>query len=621
MTLEAWFTIGIIALVIAALVTNKISADVAMVGGLTLLMVGDFVLVRLFETGPVVSVPAAIKGFAHPAVLMVGSLFVVAQGLQETAAMEPIARKLLGRPRSVAMAQLRLMAQVAPMSAFMNNTPIVAMYLPMVMDWARKLKISPSKLLMPLSFSAILGGKLTYIGTSTNVVVLAMYVAAWGDAASRGWMEQAGTSPLSTTMQFWGVGLVGLPTAVVGIAFIMVASRWLLPERKPADPIVNDARRYQVEMVVKADSPIVGKTIEAAGLRNLPGLYLNRIERDDRILHAVGPDEVIRAGDRLAFAGILESVVDLRRIRGLEPATDQVEKVEADWRLRTFVEAVVSRTSPLVGRTVKGSRFRTVYNAAIIAVYRDGQPVHRKIGDIVLQPGDTLLLDTHGHFVEAYRNSGDFYLISPVEGSRPVRHERSWLALAILACLVGLLTLTPISPVLATMLCALAMVGTRCVTGTVARTAINWQVLLVIGAALGIGEALTQTGAAHQIAHGLLVAARGVGLGDSPTGMLLVIVLSGALFSQFITPYGAAVLMFPITMATAQDLGVRPEAFVFGLIVAVGSSYMSPVAYQTNLMVYGPGGYTFMDFVRLGTPLTILVAIVATAVAAFVFPF
>ena len=622
MSPQAWFTLGTIALVIAALVSNRISVDVAMIGGLTLLLVGDFVAQTLFGSlGIWADLGTAVKGFAHPALLMIGALFVVAAGLQETGGMEAVAQRLLGRPRTVAAAQLRLMVPVALMSGFMNNTPIVAMYLPIVNDWARKLRISPSKLFMPLSFSAILGGKITYIGTASNIVVMGMYLAFWKLDENRQWMTALGVEEVSERVRFWGVAALGIPTTVAGIALVILSSRWLLPERRPADATPHDTRRYQVEMEVKADSPIVGKSVEEAGLRHLPGLYLTQIEREGNSLPAVSPDERLQANDRLAFAGILESVMDLRKIRGLVPATDQVEKVSADRRLRTLVEAVVSRNSPLVGRTVRESQFRTVYNAAIIAVYRDGQHIHAKIGDIAMQPGDTLLLDTHTGFVNAYRNTGDFYLVSNVEGSRPIRFERAWLSLGILGALVVMLTSVPIHPVVAALLCAMAMVVTRCVTGTVARGAINWQVLIVIASALGMGEALIYTGAAHEITQSLLAACDGVGIGTNPHAMLFVMFALAALFSQLITNNGAAVLMFPIIMATARDLGVSPLPFVFVLMVAAGSTFMSPVAYQTNLMVYGPGGYRFMDYVRMGAPVTLLVAVLSTVFAPLFFPF
>ena len=618
---EAWFTIVIIGLVIAALMTNRISVDVAMVGGLTLLMVGDFIFGDVLGRGGVLSVPDAIAGFAHQAVMMIGALFVVAAGLQETGGMQIIAQRLLGRPKTILGAQLRLMGPVALLSGFMNNTPIVAMYLPIVGDWAKKLRISPSKLFMPLSFAAILGGKLTYIGTASNIVVMGLFIRFLADPLEQQWLDALGVTEPSSTVQFWGIAVIGVPTAIAGIVFIALTSKWLLPQRTPAEPVTLDARKYEVEMIVKPDSAIVGKTIEAAGLRHLPGLFLTQIERAGTVLWAVSPNQRIEADDRLAFVGVLESVVDLRKIRGLVPATDQVQKLAIGSQPRMFVEAVVSHNSPLVGRTVRKSKFRGRYNAAIIAVHRNGEHINAKIGDIVLKPGDTLLLDTHAGFVDAYRNSDDFYLVSTVEDSRPVRHERAWLALGILAALIVMLTVTPISPVIAAFLCAMAMITTRCVTGTVARAAINWQVLIVIGCALGMGVALQQTGAADVITHMILDLCARIGVSQNPHAMLFAMFMLAAVFAQLITNYGAAVLMFPIMMATARDLGVRPEPFVFCLMAAAGSSFMSPVAYQTNLMVYGPGRYRFMDYVKLGTPLTLIVAVIACTVAPLFFPF
>ncbi len=618
---EAWFTVGTIVLVMLALVSNRMSVDVAMIGGLTILMAGDFLGGYFGDRHIWTAFDRSISGFAHPALLMIAALFVVAAGLQETGGMAAVAQRILGRPKSVPGAQLRLMVPVALMSGFMNNTPIVAMYLPIVSDWARKLRISPSKLFMPLSFGAILGGKLTLIGTASNIVVMALYLNYWTVGDNIAWLTQLGVTQFSENAQFWGIAVIGIPTTVAGVAMIAIASKWLLPERRPAATVQLDARRYQVQMLVKAESPVVGKSIEEAGLRHLPGLYLSHIERAGNVLPAVSPDQVLSAGDRLAFVGILESVVDLRKIRGLVPATDQVEKVSAARPMRTLVEAVVSRNSPLVGRTVRISRFRTVYNAAIIAVYRDAESIHAKIGDIVLEPGDTLLLDTHAGFVSAYRNSTDFYLVSTVEGSRPVRYERAWLSLAILGALVLMLTVVPIQPVVAAMLCAMVMIGTRCVTGTIARSAVNWQVLIVIASALGMGRALEDSGAAAAISDVLFMFCETVGIASHPHAMLLVMFLLAAGFSQLITNNGAAVLVFPIVMATARQLNVNPEPFVLTLMVAAGSSFLSPVAYQTNLMVYGPGGYKFIDFVRLGAPLTLLIAVLSTFFAPLFFPF
>jgi di/tricarboxylate transporter len=311
-------------------------------------------------------------------------------------------------------------------------------------------------------------------------------------------------------------------------------------------------------------------------------------------------------------------VVDLRKIRGLTAVPDQVEKVGTESGERTLVEAVVSHSSALVDRTVKESRFRTRYNAAIIAVHRNGEQIQAKVGDIKLRPGDTLLLDTHSGFVEAHRNSDAFYLVSAVEGSTPLRHERAALAWVLFGAVVATLTLTNIPPVTAALTAAAAMVLSGCVTAGAARSSVNLQVILVIASAIGIGQALEQTGAALTLADGVLSASSRLGLG--PRAMLFVTSLAAAVFAQLLTNNGAAALMFPVAMATAAELGVSPTPFMFALLFGAGLSLMTPFAYQTNLMVYGPGGYHFSDFMRMGGPLTLVLCALSAWLAPWFFP-
>lgn len=608
MAFEAWFTLAIIALIIVALISNRIGMDVALLGGLVVLM----------ATG-IVPVDKAIEGFASQAVLMIGGLYVIAAGMRETGAIEIAANRLLGRPRSANEAKIRLLGPVALLSGFMNNTPIVAMCIPLIRNWSRRLGISPSTLYMPLSFSAILGGRLTMIGTASNLVVVGLFTQYM--TREHAWLTEIGFSMPAEWVLFFGVGAIGLPCVVLGIIFIILTSRFLLPERMPAENASLDARTYQVEMVVAADAPIKGSTIEQAGLRQLPGLFLSQIDRGGVIMPAVGPEEILEAGDRLGFVGILDSVMDLRRIRGLEPATDQTGKLTGSTGSRTLAEVVVSANSPLVGQSVRGSRFRTRYNAVIIAVHRQGAKVDGKIGDIRLRIGDTLLLDTHVGFLEAHRDDPDFYLVSKVEESRPIRHNRAMLSMGILLLMVGLLiggSQINIPPLLAVWICAILMVFSRCVTGTVARASINLQVLVSIGAAIGLGAALEESGAASDIVGWLIGNASDMQL--HPTLMLLILFIIANVLSQLITPYAASVLMFPIVMQAAELLGVSPLAYVFTLMIA-GCNFSTPIGYQTNLMVYGPGGYRFLDYARLGIPLTILVAVICVIVAPFVFPY
>jgi len=620
---EAWYTLGLVLLLMIALVSGRIGTDTAMLGALTALMIAG-----------VLEPAQAVAGFADPSVLMIGGLFIIASGLTSTGATAMIASKVLGRPKSLPEAQLRLMAPVIGLSAFMNNTPIVAMYLPIVHNYARRLGVSPSKLFMPLSFAAILGGACTIIGTSTNVAVNELYINYF--AANEAELGSTfGLSMPSGARQFWGIAVVGIPSAIIGLVFIAFASNKLLPERSPPDDLGADARQYTTRVAVEPAGPIVGKTIEQAGLRQLPGLFLYAIERDGKQIPAVAPDTMLEAGDELVFTGVVESVVDLLKIKGLAPAEDQVKKIDAPRGERTVVEAVISHASPLVGRSVRDAAFRSRFNAAIIAVHRGGQRIEGKIGDIIFQAGDTLMLSTHVGFVNAFRNSRQFYLVSDVPGSEVVRHERAWLAVSIMVLLVALLTLPTaglfswinstfdldlplgVSKLTAVFLCAMLMVFTRCTTGSTARTNINWQVLITIAAAIGVGKAMAVTGAANEIAEIFLSLVGS--LGDR--AILFCFFWLTSIFCQIITEKGAAILMFPIAMAVPASSGVSPEPYVITLMAATACSFLTPIGFVTNLMVFGPGGYRFTDYFRLGFPMTLIVSAVATITVPIVFPF
>lgn len=602
---QAWLTLGSVVALVAALASGRIGPDTAMLS----------VLVLLLAAG-VLTPAEAFAGFSNTSVLMIAALFVVASGLTETGAMELMAGRLLGRPKSVAAAQLRLCAPVAGMSAFMNNTPIVAMYMPLVTGYARRLGASPSKLFMPLAFASILGGACTLIGTSTNVAVNGLYLTYFD--AHEAELAARGLSRPGAAQQFWQIAVVGVPATVLGLAFIVLTSRWLLPDRVTAETVQKGARAYTTSVIVEPEGPLVGKTIEDAGLRHLPGLFVFAIERaSGERVPAVGPEERLEAGDRLLLSGVVDSVVELLKTRGLSPDTDQVAKVQATLSERTVVEAVVSDTSPLVRRSVRESNFRGRFNAAIIAIHRGGQRVEGRIGDIVFQPGDTLLLSTHRDFPAAHRNSSHFYLVSNVEGSTPPRRSRAWLAALILAALVVTLTApTGVAPVVAVWVAAVAMVLTRCTTGTAARSSMPWQVLVVIAAAIGVGRAMDKTGAAEAVATVVF------GWTDSlgPRGLLFVFSLATMVACQFVTNKAAAVLMFPVAMALARDSGLSPEPFVVALMASAACSFLTPIGFVVNLMVYGPGGYRFSDYLRLGGPLTLLVATLCATLVPAVFP-
>jgi di/tricarboxylate transporter len=593
MTWESWFTLAVLALMVLALARNY-ATDLAMVAVVGVFMTAGLVSDKFPSPNKLVS------GLGNEALVTVLVLYVVVAGLSRTGAMSLVTRPLLGRPKNVTAAQLRLMIPCASLSAFLNNTPIVAMFLPVVSDLSKRTGIAPSKLFIPLSYATILGGVCTLIGTSTNMVVYGLAVAEVGRR---------------DVFNMFDLAWVGVPCAIVGITFLIVTGRWLLPERKPSISASADPREYTIEMEVEPASALVGQSIEAAGLRGLPGMYLAEIEREGRVLPAVASSETLRANDRLVFVGIVDSVLDLQKLRGLRPATNQVFKLDAPRSERCMIEAVVSPQCPLVGQTIRDGKFRAVYNAEVIAVARQGERVRQKIGDIEVRAGDTLLLEAHPSFADQQRNSRDFFLVSRVEDSTPPGHEKAWLAIGILVAMIVIAGFEWLSMVHAGLLAAGAMLVTGCCNASAARRSIDWEVLITIAAALGIGETMRSTGLAEQIATGAVGA-----IGDHPWGVLAGLYLVTMLLTELLSNNATAALMYPIAMASAAKLGVDFHPFLIAIMFAASCGFATPFGYQTNLMVYGPGGYRFSDFLRVGAALDLVVMAVALVAIPIAFP-
>ncbi len=582
LTWQAWLTAGVITLMFGVLVRGRIPTDAAVLGALCVLVIAG-----------VVSPAQAVAGFGNPAVATIGLLFALAVGLRETGAIALISRKLLKNPKTTLAAQARLVLPVALLSAFANNTPVVAAFMPMLASLSKRTGIPIGRLLMPLSFAAILGGLCTLIGTSTTLIVAGMLSAMQPDIAAKG-----GVAP---EFGMFTIAPVGIAVAAGGTLYMLAFGRTLLPERTNEPDAPDTVREYMTAMRVATDSPIVGHSIERAGLRHLPGLFLSRVDRGDEAITAVPPQFRIRAGDVLVFVGALESVVELQQLRGLIPVADGDEALEKHKGRAALTEAVVSPGSPLVGRSVRDAGIRTRYSAVVIAVHRLGERLEGKVGDIVLRPGDTLLLETADGFAERFQNSTEFHLVSE-RGEGTPRHERAWISLGILGVVVLALSIGLLQPLAAAMLGVLLMVTLRCCTVGQARRGVDWSVLLVIGGAFGLGAAMDNTGLAAELAHLVVVLAEGA------PPIVLIALLYGLTvgFTTFITNAAAAALIFPIGVGVAleADIPLLPVA----LCVAIASSaeFTTPLGYHTNLMVMGPGGYRFVDYVRFGGPMTLL---------------
>jgi di/tricarboxylate transporter len=596
---EAIFCLVVLGLIIFGLIRN-ISPDALLLGGV--------VLVTLVK---IISPEEALAGFSSPAVLTVGALYVVAAALQETGALDELGRRVFGQVRTEKVFLRRMSGIMPAMSAFLNNTPIVAMSIPIVSDWCKRHHVAPSKLLIPLSYLCIFGGTCTLIGTSTNLVVNGLMEETVRSSSA---LEQS-----LRPMGFFELGKVGLPYAVIGILYMLFIGRRLLPNRKdPMDTMASSAREYLANMLVKSEYRLVGQTIEEAGLRHLPGLFLAEITRDGQIISPVSPDFILKADDILTFTGAVSTIVDLEKFPGLVHIGEVKDASEIPITGRvTLCEAVVSPRFPGVGRTIRDGDFRARYNAVIIAVHRGGQRLAGKIGDIVLRAGDTLLIRAGAHFMRANRNNPHFLLVGGVADFRPFRYDKTLSSLLLLVFLVILLVTRATSIVMAAFLVAGLMVAIRCISITNARRSVDWRTLIAIASAFGIAKALVNSGAVDGIASFLVSTTEPFG----PYAILAAVYIMTSLLAATVTNNAAGALVFPFAVAIALSAGLNPRTFVMMVAFAASASFISPLGYQTNLMVYGPGGYRVMDFVKVGLPLNILLLICATIMVPMAWPF
>lgn len=606
MTWPAWFTLCLLLLMLGGLFRYAHLADVIFLGGLSLLSLAG-----------ILTPAEALAGFANSGLITVAALFVVAGALRETGALEAFGRRILKSPDGERSILLRLCTPIAAISAFLNNTTIVAMTMPSVVDWCRKHRFAASRLLIPLDFATIAGGMCTLIGTSTNLVVHGLMI----DSGMRGF-------------GFFELAAVGIPLAIVTILYLVMVTPTLLPVRQEFLERLEAARReFLVEMLVESTCPLIGQSVAEAGLRHLPGLFLVDIVRGEEIISPVTPEERLRSGDRLVFAGVVSTIIDLQKTRGLTPAApDESAKGFSSDYGRFLCEAVVSANSPLIGRGIREANFRTVYDAAVIAVHRSGERLAGKIGDIVLRAGDTLLLQCSPGFVRAHRNNPAFYLVSEVGDAEPVRHEKSGLSVVILLGLVLMMGIPDLlhwfglhgtwlkrmenGQGIFAVFAAVAMVATRCISGASARRTLQWDTLFVIAASFGIAHAMEKTGLATAIVS--LVAPL-MNTGGPLLALAVVYILTNVL-TELLTNNAAAALIFPIALSTATQMNFDPRALAVAVAVAASGGFVVPIGYQTHMMVFGPGGYRLSDFARVGLPLNILWFIVTMLVVPFVWP-
>jgi di/tricarboxylate transporter len=573
MTWQAWFTLAVALGALVCLAKDWLAPSNVMVGAaIALLLAG------------IITPSETFAGFGNPAPVTVAALYVLARATEKTGLLQPVLERLLGKKGGGRWAMSKLLVPSAAASAFLNNTPIVAMLIPQVLRWCERTRESAARYLMPLSFAVILGGVVTTIGTSTNLVVSGM-------------LEKAGEAPLG----LFEITPVGLPVAIIGLLTLILTVPWLQPDRRPAGQQLEEGgREFSVSLKVVAGGPLDGRTVEEGELRNLEGVFLAGLERGGELIAPVAPDRKLRGGDRLSFVGRADKVVDLQTRRGLESA-EAPHMSELQTSRHRFYQAVVGAGSRLVGRTLKEIEFRARYQAAVIAIHRSGQPVHEKLGQVRLKHGDTLILLADSGFHLRWRDRGDFLMVTDMGGTPPAVTRKAWIV-ALVGLAIVVVAGAGVVPILqASLVGAIALIVCGVLTATEARESVELDTIIVIAASFALGTAMDKSGLAAHAAE-LITRASG---GGSVHGALFGIVIATKIVTELITNNAAAAMLFPIALASAHQLEVDPRPFVIAVAIAASNSFLTPIGYQTNTMVYGPGGYRFADYVRVGLPVTV----------------
>ena len=542
-----------------------------------------------------------LSGFANEQIFVIILLLLIGDVIRRTGFLESLFDKIFNSVQTVKGFKGRMMLLIAGFSAFLNNTPLVAIMMPYVNNWSKRNGISSSKLLMPLSFAAILGGCATLIGTSTNLIVSGM-------AADQDIVPDVGA------LDIFDFTYVGGPMVVFGLIYLYFFSDRFLPSKSDAmADFSKNAREYLVEAQIRKNSSMAGKTIEEAGLRNLKGLFLVEIIRGSYRFRAVSPDVILQQNDILIFAGDTHTIADMINSRnGLTlPSVGMMNKKKKT----EVVEIVVSQNSSLIGKTVKEVRFRARYDAAVIAVHRNGEKISGKIGEIVLKPGDVLLVYTGEDFFNRTVHTRDFYFISKVRAFQKVEGYKIGAVFGGLIIAIALSAFHVISLFMGLLVLLIVAFALGLANPKDLPKAIDYDLALIIVLSLALGVAMRKSGAAELVADLIISGFMPFGKVGLLTGIYLITAFLGA----YIGNKAAVALVFPISLTMAANLDLQPMPFILIVSFAAAANFITPIGYQTNLMVYGPGGYSFNDFFKLGFPLTVIYMIVTIAILSLIY--
>ena len=586
-SLHAWITIVTVLGMFSILLFTKLRSDLVFLGAIGV----------LYVTG-VLDAKEAFSGFSSTSVVVIGVLFVVIAGLTHTGVLQWIVKHLLGQPDSYSKAVMRLMMPVAVLSSFLSNTTVVALFVNIVKMWAKKLGVSPSKLLIPLSYASGMGGVCTLIGTPPNLIISGLYEDHTGVAMN----------VLATTIP-------GLFCLAVGILSV-IAMRRLLPDRKAPEAAFESTGEYTVEMLVPSDNPNIAKSIGSLGLNNVRGGSLVELRHfdDEKIMSPVPDNEPLMGGDRLVYAGQIDELLELKRTHGLVNADHHVfhysEAATDERHLRT---AHVRFGSKLIGNTMRENQFEHNHDVTLVAVSRRGKRIESSPRDVILQAGDTLLLEMGSSKTQPQEFSGDLQFFDSAEVPNIGTGTLVSTAIMITMVVVSALGIMPLLQ--CAFIAAAAMLIFRCCSAEQAMRAINWDILMVFAGSVVLGLAIQKTGIAERLAFGILDVC-----GTNPIVVMTAICLVGTFITEFISNTAAGAMFFPIMYQAAEKLGYEPFPFLIALMISVSSSFATPIGSPTHMLVYGPGGYRFSDFMRIGLLMNLIILAANIFIVLLVYP-
>jgi len=535
-----------------------------------------------------------LNGFANEQIAVIVLLLLLGDIIRRTSLIDSLFYIVFDKNMSKKSFLIKMTTLVAGMSAFFNNTPLVAIMMPYVSNWSKTNKIAPSKLLIPLSYAAILGGSATLIGTSTNLIV-------------NGLVLNQSVFPNLESLKLFDFVYVGFPMIIIGVLYLTFVSNYLLPSHTGnIEQFNKEAQNHIVEAQIREKSKLIGKTVEEAHLRNLEGLYLVEIVRGNERYKAISPDVILLENDFLYFAGKTELIADLVDIDGLTFPEMGLLKRKKD---TDIVEIVITHNSTLISKTVKQANFRGKYDAAIIGIQRNGEHIKEKIGSINLKAGDVLLLIAGSDLIKR-DDIMDFYFISKVKELRKIGPLKATVLIGGTILAILLSALGYISLFLALMLLFIPILGLKIASPKDVHRNIDYNLILIIVMSLALGMAMVKTGVATIISHGIISLFSTLG----PIGILTGVYIITSILAAYITNKAAVAIIFPVALTLAHDLNTEPMPFILVVAFAAAANFMTPIGYQTNLMIYGPGAYKFKDFFKIGFPLTVLYMIVTITV-------